>query len=1569
MSRLMRRRWVAPLVGLALALPVTLAAVPASAATDPCVGGNAIACENSKPGTDPSVWDISGAGSDAIQGFSTDISVNAGSSIGFKIDTAAAAYTIDIYRTGYYQGLGARYITSVTPSATLPQAQPQCIWDQTNELTDCGNWGLSATWAVPSTAVSGVYVAKLTVPSTGEASHIVFVVRNDASTSQVVFQTSDPTWQAYNTYGGSDFYQGAANGRAYKISYNRPVVTRGRIEGRDFYFSSEFAMVRFLERNGYDMTYIAGVDSDRAGSLLKNHKVFLSVGHDEYWSGAQRANVEAARDAGVNLAFFSGNEVYWRTRYEPSIDGASTAYRTLVSYKETWSNAKIDPSAQWTGTFRDPRFASPANGGGTPENALTGTMYMSNDSDLPVTVSAAEGKLRLWRNTPLASMAAGTSAALAPHTVGYESDEDVDNGFRPAGLIRMSTTNGAVPQYLQDYGLVTAPGTTSHHITLYKAASGARVFSAGSIQWAWGLDQEHDGAGAPADSRMQQATVNLLADMSAQPTTLMSGLVAATKTADTTGPTVTILTPGAGSAQSNGASVTLTGSAYDLGGTVAGVEVSTDGGTSWHPATGTTSWSYTYVQTGNGSTAVKVRATDDSANIGAVVSRSFTVSCPCTLFGSTVPPVASASDTSAVELGLKVVPSTSGYITGVRFYKGSGNTGTHTGTLWSAAGAKLATVTFSAETATGWQTATLAQAVPVTAGTTYVVSYTAPAGGYAVRADAFWYRAYTAAPLSVPGGFGSAASGVYGAPGGFPTSTYGSSNYYVDVVFNTVDTTPLVISSKTPLAGAGSVLTGSSLSAVFSKDVTASTVTFTLKTAAGASVAGTKTYDAASRTVTFTPSAALATSTSYTATLAATAVGGGAITGSPSWTFTTAAPDQVAGAQVVSLYNDSAVPGVLDVPDNDAVTLGTRFASSVDGTVTGVRFYKGPNNTGTHVGTLWSVATGAALATVTFTNETTTGWQTATFSQPVQITKNTEYVVSYRTTVGRYSATAGAFSGAGVQRDPLRTATDSGMYSYADGYPSTTTSTSYLVDVVFKRAATPLTVASQVPASGETAAPVGNPVSVTFSKAVTSAASLALRTAAGTSVAGATSLSSDGLTLTFTPTSALAASTSYTATASHLTATDGSTAADVSWSFTTTGSDGCPCSLFATGTPATASANDTGAVELGVSFTPNESGSITGVRFYKGAGNGGTHVGTLWSSNGTALRTVTFANESASGWQTATFSSPYEVTVGQTYVVSYLAPQGHYAVTANAFTADLTVGPLTVPAVGNGRYRYGASGGFPTSTWQQSNYFVDVVFVRGAPTPPTVVSTSPPAGATGVSTTASLSATLSKAPASGTPQLSVSSASGAVAGTSSYDAASLTVTFVPSTPMATGTSYTAAASLNGATLGSGSWSFTTSAPQASAVSFWSDTYTPANAAWNDTAAVQVGLRFTTSVPGQVTAIRFYKGAANTGVHTVKLWDGSQTLLASAASSAESASGWQTVQLASPVSVAPGQTYTVAYHSSTGHYAVDPNGLATALTAGPLTSLAPGGAYVYGTGFPGSSSSASYGVDLVFVPSS
>ena len=614
------RVWLTAVLAVLTVLVGLSAASPAMAEAECASEPNPIVCENSKPGNPQSEWDVSGAGDPSIQGFATDISVNHGQIVDFKIDTPSSAYHLDIYRMGYYAGDGARKVATVQPSAALPQTQPSCLNEPTTGLVDCGNWSVSASWAVPADAVSGIYFAKLVrTDVASDGSHIYFIVRDDGGKSDVLFQTSDTTWQAYNRYGGNSLYASeggseneTSSGRAYKVSYNRPITTRGT-SSEDAPFNAEYPMVRFLERNGYDVSYFTGVDADRRGSEILNHKVYLSVGHDEYWSGAQRANVEAARAAGVNLAFFSGNEVFWRTRWENSIDPSGTDHRTLVSYKETHANEKIDPfSLEWTGTWRDPRIFNPE--GPHPENALTGTIFMVNSGTSAIKVPAAEGKLRLWRNTSIANLAPTETATLTEGTLGYEWDEDLDNGFRPAGLIDLSSTTLSVEKLL-DYGSTYGPGQqATHHLTLYRAPSGALVFGAGTVQWSWGLDSQHDRGEAAADPRMQQATVNLLADMHTQPATLQGGLVAASASTDTQPPSATISTPTGESSVQSGQPITISGSATDTtgetgGGQVAGVEVSTDGGTSWHPAQGTDAWSYTWTPGAVGKATIEARAT------------------------------------------------------------------------------------------------------------------------------------------------------------------------------------------------------------------------------------------------------------------------------------------------------------------------------------------------------------------------------------------------------------------------------------------------------------------------------------------------------------------------------------------------------------------------------------------------------------------------------------------------------------------------------------------------------------------------------------------------------------------------------------------------------------------------------------------------------------------------------------------------------------------------------------------------------------------------------------------------
>ena len=146
--------------------------------------------------------------------------------------------------------------------------------------------------------------------------------------------------------------------------------------------------------------------------------------------------------------------------------------------------------------------------------------------------------------------------------------------------------------------------------------------------------------------------------------------------------------------------------------------------------------------------------------------------------------------------------------------------------------------------------------------------------------------------------------------------------------------------------------------------------------------------------------------------------------------------------------------------------------------------------------------------------------------------------------------------------------------------------------------------------------------------------------------------------------------------------------------------------------------SDNKSVTVGLSFYSDVPGSITGVRFYKGSGNTGTHIGTLWSSTGTKLASVTFSGETSYGWQLAAFSPSVNITANTTYVISYSAPNGHYSGDQNYPWSTLSAGPLHVAGRSPGVYGYGWGAVFPTSAWNGSNYWVDVVF-KPATAPPT----------------------------------------------------------------------------------------------------------------------------------------------------------------------------------------------------------------------------------------------------------
>jgi hypothetical protein len=234
----------------------------------------------------------------------------------------------------------------------------------------------------------------------------------------------------------------------------------------------------------------------------------------------------------------------------------------------------------------------------------------------------------------------------------------------------------------------------------------------------------------------------------------------------------------------------------------------------------------------------------------------------------------------------------------------------------------------------------------------------------------------------------------------------------------------------------------------------------------------------------------------------------------------------------------------------------------------------------------------------------------------------------------------------------------------------------------------------------------------TFSQAVVpSTVTFTVQDSTGANVAGSVSFNSGNTVATFTPTSSLAAGTTYTATVSGAQNASGTPmSSPFTWSFTTGTVSQCPCSIWQNAAPSGAvDAADTSAVNLGVQFQASASGNVIGVRFYKETDNTGTHIGSLWTSTGTLLASGTFSNETASGWQELDFSSPVAITAGTTYVVSYHTNTGHYALTSNGLASAVTNGPLTALA-GGGVYTYGSANAFPSNTFNASNYWVDVVY-------------------------------------------------------------------------------------------------------------------------------------------------------------------------------------------------------------------------------------------------------------------
>jgi hypothetical protein len=517
---------------------------------------NAIVLENQKPGT--TAWQLSNvATNNEIAGYGDATSINKGQVLNLKISLAQAGqYNLDVYRLGYYGGKGGRSIASVTGLNEVTQASPTITNASTNLVEY--KWNTSYTLQTGTDWTTGLYLVKLTDSRTGKQNYIQFVLRDDNRTADLGFQDAITTAQAYNNIGGYSVYDFNSNGgtRAYQVSFDRPFQYGSDIGSEQFnnMLTWEYSMTRWLESQGYDVTYYTNLDVSTNPWQLYSQKIFLSVGHDEYWSMDERNNVQQARDNGINLAFFSANTAYWQVRFDPSSCGQ--ANRVMTIYKDTsgiGTGTSLDPISSANPTVATTLFRSPEVN--RPENELLGVGYIGDwgsgnvFNGFDYVVSNASDPY--YANTGL------KNGDKLTGLVGYEWDGLLNNGFAPTGLVVLSQS----PVQLQGQQPQVPPGTNTaiSNAVRYTAASGAKIFSTGSIQWVWGLDSAWVinprvksswlrrmknwlrgmkklwslSSDSPrvtnprVDARARQIAVNVFADMGAKPQTPSAGIVVA----------------------------------------------------------------------------------------------------------------------------------------------------------------------------------------------------------------------------------------------------------------------------------------------------------------------------------------------------------------------------------------------------------------------------------------------------------------------------------------------------------------------------------------------------------------------------------------------------------------------------------------------------------------------------------------------------------------------------------------------------------------------------------------------------------------------------------------------------------------------------------------------------------------------------------------------------------------------------------------------------------------------------------------------------------------------------------
>lgn len=468
-------------------LHIVLAAAALSLRGAPAPRVNPVERENSRAGT--TSWQPTGAATSAIEGYASEVSALPGSKIRLHVSTnPVARYRIEVFRLGWYGGRGGRLMRCI-PGCNrgeqgIRQPLPPPPAEDPHSAPVSANWSITDTLSVGRRWVSGYYLIRFELtsgPQTGMASWTFLIVREPAGrSSRILVQVPVNTWEAYNAWGGKSLYDTRTRTRSYRVSFDRPYGAEAQSP-----FWYELQLVRFMERNGYDVSYQTDLDTHLNPMSLLGHRLVMTAGHDEYWTKEMRDGFDAARDGGINLAFMGSNTGYWQIRYQ-------NGGRTLFGYKSMYDP---EPTLKLkTAMFRDI---------GRPECELMGVQHQFilppqySPHDYTVTEAA--------RGDP---WFAGTGLSPGDTITDVMGPEyDVLNPW-PDTCVHPGLK---VLFHFEGY-----PTMQNGDAIRYTAPSGAQIFASGAQRFTWALDTwgtRSFGHSAPPNPGVQRFMRNAIKSM------------------------------------------------------------------------------------------------------------------------------------------------------------------------------------------------------------------------------------------------------------------------------------------------------------------------------------------------------------------------------------------------------------------------------------------------------------------------------------------------------------------------------------------------------------------------------------------------------------------------------------------------------------------------------------------------------------------------------------------------------------------------------------------------------------------------------------------------------------------------------------------------------------------------------------------------------------------------------------------------------------------------------------------------------------------------------------------------